>query len=132
MATTAQAHTDAVRALLAAGGIAAGDGSRPDTAGADSGYVVLYDWSSQEPASVADGSRRQIVYTVNAVCVGRGIEQARWAAQKTRDALLGVPLTVAGRSTNSPEHSGGPAIRDDAGPGGTFTITETFRYLSVT
>lgn len=79
-------------------------------------YLALYPDPGDASFSTLGGERNNITLHVMVHAVGAGSEQAIWAGDKARAALLDHPLTVAGRHMRriSQELSPPPLNRDDA------------------
>lgn len=123
-------HTDAIVAKLQAAGLPVGDADRPSathglqppTATGERkfiAYVVVYpliggtfDGTLAEPNDDAS-----LIYQLT--CVGASRSQAEYVADAALAALIGQPLTVAGRSVSRvwADLAAGGARRDDTAAG---------------
>lgn len=109
----AQPLVDAVKAAIAAQGVAVGDGDKP-AVGAGRPWVVMWpDGGTVENRSLASRDGFSMVVTFHSY--GLDPKQVRAADARLRAAVLGMHLdTVDGRTVQMPEHLiGVPMSRDD-------------------
>jgi hypothetical protein len=118
---TARPHTDAVVAHLEGVGLLVGRGVKPVGGGWQGepgasefiGYVVLYPSRGLTDGDLCD-PHEYLDYQVQATCVAATQEGAEAVADAVRAALIGVRLTVTGRSLYPFQPvSSSPATRDD-------------------
>lgn len=114
-------HTDAVKAHLEAAGLLVGRGGKPAGSGWQGepgasdfvGYVVLFPSPGMTDGDLCD-PHSYLDYQVQATCVAGTQEGAEAVADRVRAALIGVRLTVPGRSLYYFQPvSSSPATRDD-------------------
>jgi hypothetical protein len=104
-------HTAAVVTTLETAGLTVGDGTG---AGLTTPYVVVYTDSGDVDGPLGD-RYADLTQTVFIHAVGTGPEQAQWAADKARAALLTTAVTVAGRTVLYLDHvTSVPVRRDDS------------------
>lgn len=116
-----RAVTDAVVATLEAAGLTVGRGEAPDQAGWQGTpaastfkpYVVVHPLAGGQLDGAIDWGFEdaEIRYQINAV--GATQQQAEWAADTARAALLDNDLAVAGRAVHRADVELGGARRDD-------------------
>ena len=114
-------HTDAVAERLEAAGLPVGRGYKPDGSGwqGEPGgsdfepYVVLYPTPGLTDGDLCD-PHSYLDYQVQATCVAATQEGAETVVDTVRAALIGVRLTVAGRSLYPFQSvASSPTTRDD-------------------
>lgn len=115
-APSALDHVTAMKAHLVAqlgAGVPVGIGQAP--AGVAAPYVVLYPDPGEVGAITLGGERHTITLHVFVHAVGSGPEQALWAGDKVRTALLDQSFTVPGRRLRriDQELAPPPLNRDD-------------------
>lgn len=117
----ARPHTDAVEEWLTTGDLLVGRGKKPDGAGwqgepGDSEYkpyVVLFPSPGGTDGDLGD-PHEYLDYTVQATCVAATQEGAEAVADAVKILLVGVRLTVPGRSLYPFQVTlDSPASRDD-------------------
>lgn len=119
----------AVLEALAAAGVRADIGLKPDDVPDDTGWVAAY---PSTPTVSDDGSmaqpHEQDPLEIQLVFVGRTAEQATWVADKARAVLLAGAFTVPGRSVFWVEEvAGRPLQRDDDEHPPLYSIATNFK-----
>jgi len=118
----ARPHTDAVVERLESVGLLVGRGKKPEGGGwqgePDASehieYVVLYPTPGLTDGDLCD-PHSYLDYQVQATCVAATQEGAEAVADTVRAALIGVRLTVTGRSLYPFQSvASSPSTRDDA------------------
>lgn len=129
MAQLADAHVLALLALVRVN-VPCYDGKVGDNPAVP--YTVLYaDLGTLERSSVDDASAFfNMSFQITAV--GSTRQQAGWAADKARVALVGAAPSVSGRTTSMiVQESSQPVIRDDDVVPPMFYAVATYRLVSV-
>lgn len=118
----ARPHTNAVVLALQAAGLLVGRGQKPAGSGwqAEPGassfvaYAVVYPSPGMTDGDLCD-PHEYLDYRVQVTCVAASQEGAESIADRVKAALVGVRLTVTGRSLYPFQlDSSSPATRDDA------------------
>jgi hypothetical protein len=134
----AHPHSDAVVSALTSAGLLVGRGKQPTgsgwqgTAGASSfkPYVVLFPSSGTPDGDLADANE-YLDFTFQLTCVGNTQDGAIAVADIAKAALVGVRLSVAGRSCYPVRLLADPlAQRDDAVSPPLHYLTPQFRFRS--
>lgn len=137
-AAPARPHSDAVVTALTGAGLLVGRGRQPagsgwqGQAGASTfkPYVVLYPSSGVTDGNLAD-PHEYLDYTFQLTCVANTQEGAEAVADIAKTTLVGVRLTVAGRSCYPVYLLADPvAQRDDAVSPPLHYLTPQFRVRS--
>lgn len=107
-----RALVDAVRAALQPFNVPVELGVAP-AGDHPSGVVVLYPDPGDVEAARLCGDRSSAVIHIGVHAIGTGPEQALWAADKARTAMLGDPPAVEGRRTHRMTQSDAGALDRD-------------------
>jgi hypothetical protein len=134
----ARPHSDAVVAAVAATGLLVGRGKQPPGSGWQGapgasqfkGYAVLYPSTGVPDGNTAEPNE-YLDYTFQMTCVAYTEEGAEIVADLVKGALVGVRLTVVGRSAYPVRVLADPLIRrDDAVSPALHYATPQFRFRS--
>lgn len=128
-------HTEAVRSALVASGLRVGvghapTGTSPKPTLAQTPYVVLWPGGLGVLDGPVNDSHADASPTFHVISVAYDVAGAEWAVDKATVALLGTPITVAGRAQLHPVEleASQPARRDDdLGDPPLFYATAIFR-----
>lgn len=114
---TSRTHIDAVVDLLAAAGMAVGDGQAPDT---NPPYVIVHSVRGGRRSGPMGDAYADVDYVVQVTCVGRSRREAQWRADQAEVAMATLRGTlVDGRTVVGVEPDMPSGVeRDDttAGP----------------
>lgn len=131
--------TDAIIAALAAAPCDVGDGEKPTGAGWQgvpdqsqfAPYLVLHPVSGGTTDGTLAASDDDAASLYQLTAVGATREQAEWAADEGRDVMLGVAITVSGRSVAQVRVDMlGGARRDDTVQPSVWMAVDRYRVVS--
>lgn len=137
MTANPKTHTDAVIAVLEGAGLVVGDAAPPTvpygglTAEEFIKYVIVYPLGGFTDGGLVE-PHEQATLTWQVTCVGFLREQAEWLVNRVNTLLVGIHLTVTGRTVGpvEPDLVAAGARRDDDVKPPVFFATPRYRAFS--